>query len=148
MFSTCLLLVSAVAVEKQTGKHKVVPFLTFESHDSPVTKLKIYLALNNCAPIAGKPSQSMVPHLSKCVLVRPDVRSHAVQEMNDKKNRCENLPNPPILGQSVSMPLPAIMMSTASYSSYQNFGLSTSSTPSGSPSPSPLLLSAPLLNLD
>jgi len=87
----------------------------------------------------------MVPHLSKCSLVAPDVRNHALQEINDKKNCPSNPSNPPMLAHSASMPLPAIMTSG---SSYPNPGLSTSATPFGSPIPSPLLLSTPLLNLD
>lgn len=87
----------------------------------------------------------MVPHLSKCALVAPDVRNRALQEINDKKNHPSNPSNPPMLARSASMPLPAIMTSG---SSYPNPGLSTSATPSESPIPSPLLLSTPLLNLD
>jgi hypothetical protein len=89
----------------------------------------------------------MVLHLSKCVLVAPDIRNRAVAEINDKKNRRE-LERPhshPMSGRSVSMPLPTIMTASGSYS---NSGLSTSAIPFGSPSPSPLLLSAPLLNID
>lgn len=89
----------------------------------------------------------MVPHLSKCVLVAPDIRNRAVAEINDKKNRCElenppNWANPPMLGRSVSTPLPTIMTA----SGYPNSG--SSASPFGSPIPSPLLLSAPLLNID
>jgi hypothetical protein len=109
---------------------------------SRVTYYKIYVALSDCTPISGKLSQSMVPHLSGCALVGPDVRNRALQEINDKKNHAKP-PNPPMLARSVSMPLPAIV--TTSGSSYPNSGLSTSAMPSGSPSPSPLLLSAPLL---
>ena len=92
----------------------------------------------------GKPTQSMVPHLSKCVLVGLDIRNCAVQEINDKKTCCENPPNPPILGHLVSMPLSTIMMA----SGYPPSSLSALATPSGSPSPSPLLMSALLLNID
>jgi len=92
----------------------------------------------------GKPTQSMVPHLSKCVLVRPDIRNHAVQEINDKKTCCKNPPNSPMLRHLVSMPLPTIMMA----SGYPPSSLSTLAMPSGSPSPSPLLMSAPFLNID
>jgi hypothetical protein len=49
-----------------------------------------------------------------------------------------------MLGHSVSMPLPTIMTA----SGYPPSGLSASAMPSGSPSPSPLHLSAPLLNID
>jgi hypothetical protein len=88
----------------------------------------------------------MVPHLSKCVLVAPDVRDRAVADINDKK--LNRRPNPPMLGRSVSMPLPVI--TTLSGYPFPNSGLSASATPSGSESasPSPLLLSAPLLNMD
>lgn len=108
----------------------------------------MYVAIDECAPIAGKPSQSMVPHLSKCVLIAPDVRDRAVAEINDKKlNRRGNPPNPPtgMLGRSVSMPLPT---TASGHPPYLNSGLSASATSFGSPSPSPLLLSAPLLNID
>ena len=91
----------------------------------------------------------MVPHLSKCVLVAPDIRNHAVVEINDKKNRCKPARphNHPMSGHSFSMPLPTIMTASASYS---NSSLSTPDIPFGSPSPSPspLLLSALLLNID
>jgi hypothetical protein len=88
---------------------------------------------------------STTPHLSKCVLVVLDVRNHAVAEINDKEN-CSEPHNPPMLVCSISMPLPAIM--TAGCPPYLNPSLSASPMPTGSPSPSPLLLSAPLLNID
>ncbi|KIL54278.1 hypothetical protein M378DRAFT_1059173 [Amanita muscaria Koide BX008] len=97
----------------------------------------------NCAPISGKPGQTMVPHLSKCVFVGPDIRNRAAEEINGKKNRREN---PRMFGRSASMPLPAVMTGSGYVSNPS--GLSVSATPSGSPSPSPLLLSASLLNLE
>ena len=90
----------------------------------------------------------MVPHLSKCVLIAPDVRDCAVAEINDTKlNHHGNPPDPPtsMLGRSVSMPLPTM---ASGYPPCLNSGLSTSATPSGLPSPSLLLLSVPLLNID
>ncbi|KAM6491660.1 hypothetical protein JOM56_012904, partial [Amanita muscaria] len=85
----------------------------------------------------------MVPHLSKCVFVGPDIRNRAAEEINGKKNRREN---PRMFGRSASMPLPAVMTGSGYVSNPS--GLSVSATPSGSPSPSPLLLSASLLNLE
>jgi hypothetical protein len=84
----------------------------------------------------------MLPHLSKCVLVAPDVRARALEDIN-KKNTSRggqgNLQAPmPVLGRSVSMPVLSISSSGA--------GWSGTGTPS--PVPSPLLLSAPLLNLE
>lgn len=69
-------------------------------------------------------------------------------EINDKKNRreLERPPIHPMSGRSVSMPLPTIMTASGSY---LNSGSSTSAIPfAESPSPSPLLMSAPLLNID
>jgi hypothetical protein len=87
----------------------------------------------------------MVPHLSKCVLVGPEVRNRAVEEVKGKKNRHEN--PPPMLGRSASMPLPAI--TTGFGHTYPPPGMSSASAMSfESPSPSPLLLSAPLLNFE
>ena len=82
----------------------------------------------------------MVPHLSKCVFVTPDVRARAVEEINGKKTCAHE--NPPMLGRSVSMPL--LAFSTGLDQGHQA-PYPTSGTPS--PAPSPLLLSAPLLNL-
>lgn len=83
----------------------------------------------------------MVRHLAKCVLVAPDVRNRAVEEINDKKNRREHpltsQGTPSMLGRSISMPYPTAIMTSS---------LSTSTMPSASPSP--LLLSTPLLNID
>jgi hypothetical protein len=53
----------------------------------------------------------MVPHLSKCGFVALDVKARALEEVNAKKTRANapgNLQNPPMLGRSFSMPLPAI----------------------------------------
>ena len=87
----------------------------------------------------------MVPHLSKCIFVTPDVRTRAVEEINGKKNRGQE--NPLMLGRSVSMPVLAISTSSdqVPYPT-QAAGWSTTGTPS--PPPSPLLLSAPLVNLE
>ena len=84
----------------------------------------------------------MVPHLAKCGFVAPDVRARAVEENNRKKSRREN---PPLLGRSASLPLPAITTGLG-YTAYQTASLIASATPS--PVPSPLMLSAPLLNLE
>ena len=82
----------------------------------------------------------MVPHLSKCVFVAPDIRARAAEEIDGKKGRC-----PPALGRSASMPLPAITTGSADYPP-TGWTRSTSATPS--PAPSPLLLSTPLLNFE
>ncbi|KAM6497447.1 hypothetical protein JOM56_007920 [Amanita muscaria] len=115
---------------------------TFFASEIVTDRYKFYVALIDCAPISGKPGQTMVPHLSKCVFIGPDVRNRAVEEISGKKNRREN-PHARMLGRSASMPLPAIMTGSGYPTS-----LSASAMPSGSPSPSPLLLSAPLVNLE
>ena len=80
----------------------------------------------------------MVPHLAKCVFVAPDVRAHAVQEMDVKKIH-RGLPNPLMLQCSTSLSsLPLPQASIATGSSQTGF---MSATPS--PMPSPLLLTAP-----
>ena len=86
----------------------------------------------------------MVPHLSKCVFVAPDVKDRAVEEINGKKNRATNNQNPSMLGRSVSMPLPAVAFSGSSQVPYPT--ATASATPS--PAPSPLLFSTPLLTFD
>jgi hypothetical protein len=83
----------------------------------------------------------MVPHLSKCIFVTPDVKAHAVEEILGKKNRGKE--NPPILGRSFSMPLPAIAFPGSDQAPYPTVAAATPS-----PAPSPLLLSAPLLTFD
>ena len=94
--------------------------------------------------MAGKPGQNMVPHLSKCVYVAPDVKSHAITEVNAKKNRATAIQNTSI-GCSVSMPLPAIVFPGADHPS--TFPTITiSATPS--PAPSPLLFAPPLPTFD
>jgi hypothetical protein len=84
----------------------------------------------------------MVPHLIKCTFVAPDIRAQAVEERN--KNRNQENPQAPILGRSISMPV--LTFSSSSQVSYPTAGWSTTGTPS--PAPSPLLLSAPLLNIE
>lgn len=86
----------------------------------------------------------MVPHLSKCVLVAPDVRARAVADINGRKTRGHDS-QAPMLGRSVSMPLLAISTSSDQVP-YPNAGWNISGTPS--PAPSPLLLSTPLVNLE
>ena len=83
----------------------------------------------------------MVPHLSKCIFVAPDVKARAVDELSEKKNRARD--HPPLLGRSFSTPLPVIAFPGSDQISYPT---ATSATPS--PAPSPLLLSAPLLTFD
>ena len=90
-------------------------------------------------PISGKPGQSMVPHLSKCVYVAPELRARAAEEIEGKKGRF-----PPILGRSASMPLP--ITTGSDYPTTSGWTRATSAMPS--PVPSPLLLSAPLLNFE
>jgi hypothetical protein len=52
-----------------------------------------------------------------------------------------------MIGQLASMPLPAIMTGFG-HTTYPTPGMSTSEMSFDSPSPSPLLLSAPLLNFE
>ena len=92
----------------------------------------------NSPPISGKPGQSMVPHLNKCIFVAPDIRAHALEEINGKKI-CRQ--NPPMLGRSFSMPLPTITTEPDQIPYLSGLGMS-------SQAPSPLLLSAPLLNME
>ena len=61
----------------------------------------------------------MVPHLSKCVYVAPDVKSRAITEVNAKKNRVTAIQNTSI-GRSVSMPLSAIVFLGASFNFSNN----------------------------
>ena len=89
----------------------------------------------------------MVPHLSKCIHVGPDVRNRALEDINSKKSQRDNPPG--TVGRSASMPLPAIMTGLGCVpATYPNLGTSTPTTPFESPCPSPLLLSAPLLNFE
>jgi hypothetical protein len=88
----------------------------------------------------------MVPHLSKCVFVAPDVKARALEEINGKKNRGQE--NPPSLGRSVSMPVLSVSTSSDQVPYYPNAGWSTGISGTPSPAPSPLLLSAPLVNLE
>ena len=89
----------------------------------------------------------MVPHLSKCIHIGPDVRNRALEDINSKKSQRDNPPG--TVGRSVSMPLPAIMTGLGCVpATYPNLGTSTPTTPFESPCPSPLLLSAPLLNFE
>jgi hypothetical protein len=81
----------------------------------------------------------MVPHLTKCIFVALDIRAHAVEENNSKKS-CHGPGDPPMLGCSASLPLPAI----ATASSYTS--LIASAMPSQMPSP--LLLVTPSLNIE
>lgn len=105
--------------------------------------LNLYTACIDCLPISGKPTQTMLPHLSKCTFVAPDIRALAAEEVKEKKN-C-NRKNPPV-GRSVSMPLLSNIATGSSQIPYMSGGWSASVTPS--PAPSPLLLSVPLLNLE
>ena len=86
----------------------------------------------------------MVPHLSKCLYVSPEIRARAVAEINGKKTRNQENPQATVhaLGRSVSMPLLAISTSPDQIPATW----SASGTPS--PAPSPLLLATPLLNLE
>ncbi len=45
----------------------------------------------------------MVPHLSKCVLIGPEIRNCALEEINTKKDRHKHLPM--TIERSASMPL-------------------------------------------
>jgi hypothetical protein len=64
----------------------IVPYLFSCSSSSSLTTWKCYLlACRDCPPMSGKPGQSMVLHLSKCVLVGLDVQNHALEEINSKK---------------------------------------------------------------
>lgn len=88
----------------------------------------------------------MVPHLTKCIFVAPDVKARAVEEnLNTKKagRGRENLG--PVLGRSISMPLPIITMGLDQVHYYPT-AAGYSATPS--PAPSPLLLATPLVSLD
>ena len=92
--------------------------------------------------MAGKPSQTMVPHLARCTLVAPNVRAQAAveAETNLKKNRRDpGNQHPPMLEHSANLRLPFPAIATGS-------SLIASATPLASPMPSPLLL-APILNL-
>jgi hypothetical protein len=85
----------------------------------------------------------MVPHLTKCVFVPPDIKALALEELNSKKSR-SGQPDPLILERSASLPsfpLPPI----ATGSSHIGF---MSATPLASPMPSPLLLTAPILSIE
>jgi hypothetical protein len=84
----------------------------------------------------------MVPHLSKCSFVAPDIRTRALEEIHRKKTHHEN---PPTLGRSISLPQLSIMTGLEQVP-YLTVGWSNLATPF--PAPSPLLLSAPLLNLE
>ena len=87
----------------------------------------------------------MVPHLSKCIHVGPNVRNCALEDINSKKSQHNNPPG--TVGRSASMPLPAIMTGLGcAPATYPNLGTSTPTMLFESPCPSPLLLSAPLLN--
>ena len=89
----------------------------------------------------------MVPHLSKCVFVAPDVKDRAVEEINGKKTHATNSQlNPSMLGRSVSMPLPAIAFPGSDQVRLPYPTATASATPS--PAPSPLLFSTPLLTFD
>ena len=104
-----------------------------------------YIAHKDCPPISGKPSQTMAPHVSKCIQVGPDVWNHALEDINSKKSQHNNPPG--TIGHSASMPLPAIMTGLGCVPvTYLNLGTSTPTMPFESPCPSPLLLPAPLLN--
>ena len=148
IFQTLLLVASAVVIQKQIGKNKVVPdfFLTFKSHNSH-SLLKLCSNWGMCPnrgktkPVNGTTPIKVCPHYT-------GYQRSCCSRINDKKlNRCGNPPDPPtsMLGHSVSMPLPTM---ASGYPPYLNSGLNTSATPSGSPSPSLLLLSVPLLNID
>lgn len=82
----------------------------------------------------------MVPHLYKCAFVAPDIKTIALDEINGKKGRRQN---PPILARSFSMPLPTIATGSDLDASWSGMGI-----PSDLAAPSPLLLSAPLLNIE
>jgi len=124
-----------VATQRHSEKHKVaIILLSYHTFH--------YLAHIICQLILGKPGQSMVPHLRKCSFVAPDIRACATKEIHRKKPHHEN---PPILGHSISLPQLSIMTGLEQVS-HPTAGWSTLATPS--PAPSPLLLSAPLLNLE
>lgn len=132
------LVVWVVATQMQSRKHKVATRSFFYLWHC----YKIYIACQNSLPISLKPSQMMVPHLAKCHLVAPHIRAHAAEENNAKKSH-RGPGDPPMLEHSAataSVPFPAIKMGSG-YAS-----LVASATPS--PIPSPLLLSAPLLNIE
>ena len=117
-------------------KYKVstVHFLTLEiveSYDS------YHIARINSPPMAGKPGQNMVPHLSKCVYVAPDVKSRAITRATAIQNTS--------IGRSVSMPLSAIVFPGADHPSTFP-AIAISATPS--PVPSPLLFAPPLPTFD
>lgn len=86
----------------------------------------------------------MIPHLSRCVFVAPDIRALALKDINEKKNTSRGQGNlqAPMLGRSVSMPVLSISTTPDQVAA----GWSGTGTPS--PVPSPLLLSTPLLNLE
>jgi hypothetical protein len=86
----------------------------------------------------------MIPHLATCSFVAPDVRARAVSAMEGsklEKSRRRGPPNPLMLERSASLPsFPHPLIATGSS---RTAGL-LSGTPS--PMPSPLLLTAPILN--
>ena len=86
--------------------------------------------------MSGKPSQSMVPHLARCIFVAPDVKAIAIEENNSKKSHC-GPGDPPMLEHSASLPLFAIATGSNS------IALATLS-----PMPSPLLSSTPMLHIE
>lgn len=129
-----------VTAQMQSGKFKVVV-----RHLYLRDGYEFYVARINCSPISGKPGQSMVPHLSKCIFVAPDVKAHAIEEINEKRSRRREDPGP-ALGRSVSMPLLPIITTGLDQVHYPTPGWSGSATLS--PMPSPLLLSTPLVNID
>src|ERR1700684_1599856 len=90
----------------------------------------------------------MVPHLTKCIFVAPDVKARAVEEVNEKTARGrEN--RGPVIGRSISMPHmppPIITMGLDQVHYYPTAGYGYLATPS--PAPSPLLLATPLVDLD
>jgi hypothetical protein len=95
----------------------------------------------NCQPFPGKPTQSMIPHLAKCIHVAPDVRTRAEQDHNNSKKKRHGPANPLTLERSASLPsFPPFPIATGS----SHTGL-ISATPS--PMPSPLLL-APIPNIE
>lgn len=130
----------SLTAQMQNGKQKVLYFsctpemmrkITYGPHILP------HIVRKTTPPISGKPGQPMVPHLSKCVYVAPELQARAAEEIKGKKGRF-----PPILGRSASMPLP--ITTGSDYPTTSGWTRATSATPS--PVPSPLLLSAPLLN--
>jgi hypothetical protein len=96
-----------------------------------LSDLSIRSARINCPPMAGKPKQNMVPHLSKCTYVDPATKALALEARTEPVDGFVLQQHP----QRPSQPLRPILTTWSNMPSI-------SATPS--PLPSPLLLSTSL----